>query len=486
MRIGFFLLSAALWLGAMTLIPEAWERAQAPKWAAAGKAWFRTSVEAAAPKNEAVIREYASGPVQEGEDTKARAVFLGLSEVERQAFAAQRNEIVLLCDAQGHIRQAYRPADVAEALARVTGTFLVGKSLPEAMPADLAEDVRAALNQALSLGQQLREYPLPQADVKPYVAQFAFYPYKDTATVAVFIRDSIWDVLWQRFRPHIHQNDAYDVHTNNAGFRGPDVALPKPAGVVRIVCVGGSTTFEGPSDELTYPGILQTKLRRHFGSDAIEVVNGGIIAGTTSQERQRFADYLALQPDCIAHYNLVNDLMYALPRWLDDDPLPLRPVHGLLRRSLFLYRHANAWTLPSSARLLAALKKDTVANVAAMADQARQAGVDFAVCSFAAPLPEHMAWTERAYFDTAIHTMLNHPAINPGTYARMVGWYNESVRTLCRERGLQYIPVAEKLGGGAENFTDICHMHLWSTERKADVVFEAIKDYVAKKLGHTP
>jgi len=42
------------------------------------------------------------------------------------------------------------------------------------------------------------------------------------------------------------------------------MTVPKPAGVFRIACVGGSTTVEGPHNELTYPNYLERMLGARF------------------------------------------------------------------------------------------------------------------------------------------------------------------------------------------------------------------------------
>jgi heterodisulfide reductase subunit A-like polyferredoxin len=57
------------------------------------------------------------------------------------------------------------------------------------------------------------------------------------------------------------------------------VIVPKPKGVLRIVCVGGSTTEEGNDTQSTYPNIMEHKLRNYFKTDKIDVVNVVFVGG---------------------------------------------------------------------------------------------------------------------------------------------------------------------------------------------------------------
>jgi len=62
-------------------------------------------------------------------------------------------------------------------------------------------------------------------------------------------------------------------HTNEHGFRGPSVAVDKPAGVVRIAVLGSSYSMgQGLDDDETYPARLQQLLDAHL-TGHYEVLN---------------------------------------------------------------------------------------------------------------------------------------------------------------------------------------------------------------------
>ena len=97
---------------------------------------------------------------------------------------------------------------------------------------------------------------------------------------------------------------------NALGYRGDDVMVPKPAGVFRIVCLGGSTTYDSDIEDWTsaYPSQLGRVLRER-GYARVETVNAGA-AGWTSWES--LIDFelrvLDLEPDLVIVHDALNDV----------------------------------------------------------------------------------------------------------------------------------------------------------------------------------
>jgi lysophospholipase L1-like esterase len=97
--------------------------------------------------------------------------------------------------------------------------------------------------------------------------------------------------------------------TNSLGFRGPEIQQPKPAGRYRIVCIGGSTTYDdNVDDDQAYPLRLQEFLRKARPDLDIEVVNAGVPSYTTAENLANLSlRLLDLQPDAIVLYEGIND-----------------------------------------------------------------------------------------------------------------------------------------------------------------------------------
>lgn len=128
-------------------------------------------------------------------------------------------------------------------------------------------------------------------------------------------------------------------YVNSRGYRGPEVALPKPPEVYRIVALGGSTTFGLFLDhwQLAYPHQLERILRSDYGYDQVEVVNAGVPQYSTWESAVNLLLRLPdLEPDMVIIYHGVNDvgarlsdpdyfdgLYSAKGYWTDqNDPLP--------------------------------------------------------------------------------------------------------------------------------------------------------------------
>jgi len=98
---------------------------------------------------------------------------------------------------------------------------------------------------------------------------------------------------------------------NSLGYRGPEIEIPKPEGVYRIVALGGSTTYSSATEpQDSYPAQLQNILRDQYGYANVEVINGGMV-GYSSWETLVSFEFriLELEPDMIILYDSVNDII---------------------------------------------------------------------------------------------------------------------------------------------------------------------------------
>ncbi len=105
---------------------------------------------------------------------------------------------------------------------------------------------------------------------------------------------------------------------NSAGYRSPERPRDAPPGTLRLVCSGGSTTFDltAESNDQSWPWMLETRLRA--SGREIEVWNAGF-PGWTSLENTislliRDQD---LRPDVVILFQGINDLQPAAHRPFD-------------------------------------------------------------------------------------------------------------------------------------------------------------------------
>ena len=105
------------------------------------------------------------------------------------------------------------------------------------------------------------------------------------------------------------------ISHNSIGLRGPEVEMPKPKGVFRIVCLGGSSTYgHGPtSNENTWPARLEQHLLAAKPGMRVEVINGGCRGYSTFESLGNYAFRMRdLVPDLVIVYHTVNDMRCAL------------------------------------------------------------------------------------------------------------------------------------------------------------------------------
>ncbi len=111
-----------------------------------------------------------------------------------------------------------------------------------------------------------------------------------------------------RARPDVDLDvSGHRLHFDSRGYRGAEVAMPKPEGRYRILCVGGSTTFDllAPDDASAWPA----RLGRLLAADDVDTVNAGFPGWTTVENlislELRDVD---VKPNLVVVFAGINDL----------------------------------------------------------------------------------------------------------------------------------------------------------------------------------
>jgi len=142
------------------------------------------------------------------------------------------------------------------------------------------------------------------------------------------------------YRPRPNTTFGYSITgahatTNARGYRGPVVSVPKPERTIRVVLLGGSTTFGwGVNDGQTIDAHMREMLEAQRLGPDVEVVNLGFDGYDSYQLLERLrSDGLALEPDFIIVNSGVNDVRNAWYRDIrDGDPRTL--LYGPTLRQL--------------------------------------------------------------------------------------------------------------------------------------------------------
>jgi hypothetical protein len=113
---------------------------------------------------------------------------------------------------------------------------------------------------------------------------------------------------------------------NSMGFRGPEVSPSKPAGTIRIVLAGGSSTHGwGVEDGETLDACMRRELAARWPERRFEVVNLGFDGYDSFQDYERLRlEGVRYEPDVIVVNNGINDVRNArYPDLEDPDPRTL-------------------------------------------------------------------------------------------------------------------------------------------------------------------
>ncbi len=295
------------------------------------------------------------------------------------------------------------------------------------------------------------------------------YPYSLMAQTTTVDEDSPWLVPFFVYKSNWEKPNSIAQY-NNFGFRDEDIIVPKPQNIFRIVCVGGSTTEEGNSNDLTYPNIMEKKLRKYFQTENIDVINAGICGIRSFGEVRRINDYLQLQPDMLVYYNAINDICYHnIPFWLKLHNL----YYKIISRSAFLTRVFNRKLLPSDEYIAEYFRTTILRNLGAMNCACKQKNVQLAICSFAYPKIKWYQFVARLYYDFNMRNVwvsLTDVPITFNTYLKIIQIYNKELKKFCEQENILYIPVAEEFNAGTDHFFDVCHMTILGMDVKTNII----------------
>lgn len=118
------------------------------------------------------------------------------------------------------------------------------------------------------------------------------------------------------YKPDLNKVLTYNIQNNSLGFRTPERPFEKPLGTKRIVTLGGSTTWDGPTNEKTWPALLETKLNSFYSDSGykIEVINLAV-DGAPSVMSLTILNLIGVEyePDLVISFDGVND--FSISRW---------------------------------------------------------------------------------------------------------------------------------------------------------------------------
>ena len=296
--------------------------------------------------------------------------------------------------------------------------------------------------------------------------------------------EEAWDEsLWQpsgayeSYRPNAElevdiEGVRHHVKINSHGYRSAEFSVPKPAGRLRILCIGGSTTVQGRTNELTYPAVLERLLEERFPGVDLEVVNLGV-SGTQSA-RWLDGELFGFEPDIVVQYNAINEIAWNhLVQYAETHPWRARFTRSRLFQKLF----------PLDATALDEYYAVTIGNFVTLSRACRERGVDYMAGTFAAPSASAAPRDFLRLLDADISAAWGQP-MHLRYYAPFEGLirrHNELLTRTAAETGLDRVGVDERMSDPSL-FIDPCHMTPEGIEDLALAFFPAVARAVEARL----
>ena len=294
------------------------------------------------------------------------------------------------------------------------------------------------------------------------------------------IEANLWEEPFWKYKPNSvakmdSKLDKWEVRINSLGYRSRETTLEKPAGVYRIVCVGGSTTMEGWFNSTTYPAYLEEMLRVQYQTESIEVINCGISGLKSQGELAKVNEYLAFEPDMLMEYNFVNDLCFNLyPRW-KQSLIESSLIRRILGKSLFLTQRWEQFFLPNRSVMEDDIRDYVVDNLQSLGRTAKEKGVVPVFMTFSAPDIQKLTRDELEFYDHNLKTIWQAPDLSFDTYCELVECYNRELLRMCQQENIICLPVADQFTGNIRTFTDICHLTDQGIKAKAETISRLLK-----------
>jgi lysophospholipase L1-like esterase len=285
---------------------------------------------------------------------------------------------------------------------------------------------------------------------------------------------SLWRERWKEYEPGarldvVAGGERFVVQINSEGYRTHEFELPKPKGLVRVVCIGGSTTVAGRTNDETYPALLETKLRARFPGLPLEVLNLGVSSVTTEYWRGRLDRVLGYEPDVLVQYQAINDIAWRhFPKYAKEHRLRYWAYKSLLVQRAF----------PFPVREFDPYLEATLETMGATAQACRDRGVAYLAGSFASPDPGRARGDFRRHLDTSAEFWTRwFPMPSFATLHALLARHNQLFVEFAGRSHVPHVLVHAQLTDPSL-FVDACHFTPEGIDRLAETFLPGVADLV--------
>ena len=288
---------------------------------------------------------------------------------------------------------------------------------------------------------------------------------------------------------------------NKDGMRGPEVERHKPAGVVRILCLGGSTTWgSGLEADEAYPARLEALLAASGTNGSgrrYEVLNCGVPGYSTAESlidlELRLFEF---EPDAIVIYHGVNDARLVQARGFEPDYSHMRvawrePRLSALSQWLWVHSYAYAWLARAGGFGPKSIRLEDLIYVEGYDELYVPAGGGAAgaegVAAFVRNIASMVALARARGVEVLLTTfpMRGGPdaKVDGQNFAPTVGAMNRALVEYARAQGVPLCDFAAALDERRELFQDQAHLTAEGAAAQAEMVLRSAREAGQWGLG---
>jgi lysophospholipase L1-like esterase len=289
----------------------------------------------------------------------------------------------------------------------------------------------------------------------------------------------LWRKPWRKYEPGAKLDvtaggERFLVQINSLGYRTREFAERKPPGTIRVLCIGGSTTVAGRTNDETYPALLEARLRRRWPGLPLEVLNLGVSGVATDLWLEWLPKLLGWDPDVIVQYEAINDIAWTeLPAYAER-----HPGQRAMRESFVLDR-----LMGFDPRALDVEARESLERRLEIDRRCRERNVAYLGATFAAPDASRARPDFRLLLDvTSLFWTRHFPIRGFAAYTAILERHNALFREFADRHRINRALVHEALTDPAL-FVDACHFTPEGIGLLAGVFEPAVADLVKDRPG---
>lgn len=281
--------------------------------------------------------------------------------------------------------------------------------------------------------------------------------------------DSVWEELANgRLRPRPNAVMG-SIRFNALGFRGDELPVPKPAGLVRLGFFGSSTTMDMyvEKEAETWPAVATAIVKKAYPRCRIDYFNAGVMGYDVNASKERlFEDTTVAAPDITVF--LFNDVSSRARNQLTARGVEAKPYEPSWfgEQSILWMKLEKNYTAENLMRVAARKDKSNRLDLDAMAVPLRHELNDLTRAVIArGQLPVLVGSAPRmrrsqslsVQVDNAVSRVLYMPKVFIGDITESYYRYNDTLRQTAKDHDVPYIETIDRVPDERVYYVDSSH-----------------------------